>query len=257
VSRVVVVTGATRGIGREVARRLAARGDRVVLGARRAADGRAVADSLVATGPAVDPRQLDVADPASVARFARGVGQDYPAVDVLVNNAAVNYDTGRRASSADLQDVRRTLETNLFGAWAVTLALLPLLRASEAPRVVNVSSEGGSLTGMGGGTPAYSVSKAALNALTRMLAAELADDGILVNSVCPAGSRRTWAAREGVRWAPGRRASFGRWTCRCRVGPVGSSGTAGLCRGDEGSRTGRSRSGVTVTKRARSKARIV
>ncbi len=81
--------------------------------------------------------------------------------------------------------VREALETNLFGAWQAVQALLPLLRASGHGRVVNVSSESGSLAGMGGGTPAYSVSKAALNALTRMLAAELRRDRILVNSVCP------------------------------------------------------------------------
>jgi NAD(P)-dependent dehydrogenase (short-subunit alcohol dehydrogenase family) len=138
------------------------------------------------------------------------VQREHSAIDVLVNNAAVNYDTGQRASSADLDDVRRTLDTNLFGAWAVTLALLPLLRASAAPRIVNVSSEGGSLTNMGGGTPAYSTSKAALNALTRMLAAELRSDGILVNAVCPgwvatdmggAGGRPVSAGAASVLWA--------------------------------------------------------
>ena len=127
----------------------------------------------------------------------------------MVNNAAVNYDTGQRAATADLDDVRRTLETNLFGAWNVTLALLPLLRASTDPRIVNVSSEGGSLTNMGGGTPAYSVSKCALNALTRMLAAELRGDGILVNAVCPgwvatdmggAGGRPVSAGAASVIW---------------------------------------------------------
>ena len=208
--RVVVVTGGTRGIGREVARQLGVRGDRVVLGARRAVDGARTAAELAEGGATVDPRELDVADPDSVARFAKGLERDYSAVDVLVNNAAVNYDTGQRASTADLDDVRRTLDTNLFGAWSVTLALLPLMRASAAPRIVNVSSEGGSLTNMGGGTPAYSTSKAALNALTRMLSAELRADGILVNAVCPgwvatdmggAGGRLVSAGAASVLWA--------------------------------------------------------
>ncbi len=209
-SRVVVVTGATRGIGREVARQLAVRGDQVVLAARRAADGQRTAAELAEHGVTVDPRELDVADPVSVARFAQQIEADYPSVDVLVNNAAVNYDTGQRASTADLGDVRRTLETNLFGAWNLTLALLPLLRASAAPRIVNVSSEGGSLTNMGGGTPAYSVSKTALNAVTRMLAAELRSHGILVNAVCPGwvatdmggdGGRPVSAGAASVLWA--------------------------------------------------------
>src|SRR2546429_9685840 len=86
---------------------------------------------------------------------------------------------------SDLAQVREALETNLFGAWSMVRAFLPLLRRSRHARVVNVSSEAGSLSAMRGGTPAYSLSKAALNALTRMLAAELHGDGILVNSVCP------------------------------------------------------------------------
>ena len=103
---------------------------------------------------------------------------------MLVNNAAIHYDTQQLAGAADLTIVREALETNLLGAWQVTQALLPLLRRSEHGRIVNVSSEGGSLTNMGGGIPAYRTSKAALNALTRMLAAELRGDRILVNSVC-------------------------------------------------------------------------
>lgn len=97
----------------------------------------------------------------------------------------MNYDTARRAVSVDLDEVRRTLETNLFGAWRTAQAFLPLLRRSAHPRVVNVSSESGSLEHMSGGTPAYGVSKAALNAVTRKLADELRAEGILVNCVCP------------------------------------------------------------------------
>jgi NAD(P)-dependent dehydrogenase (short-subunit alcohol dehydrogenase family) len=105
--------------------------------------------------------------------------------DVLVNNAAVDYDTDARAVTADLPRVRRAMETNVFGAWATTQAVLPLLRRSAHPRIVNVSSESGSISEMNGGTPAYAMSKAALNALTRMLAYELRADGVLVNAVCP------------------------------------------------------------------------
>lgn len=104
---------------------------------------------------------------------------------MLVNNAAITYDTWQRASTADLDVVRQAAETNLYGPWRLTQALLPLLRESAHPRIVNVSSEAASLTNMGGGTPAYTSSKVALNALTRMLAAELRTDRILVNAVCP------------------------------------------------------------------------
>jgi len=187
-ARIVLVTGANRGIGREIARQLAMRGDTVVLTARdRPKAERAAADlgADTAVEAAPLPHRLDVTDPAGVQRLADDLAGRYGRLDVLVNNAAIHYDTWQRASAADLGVVREALETNLLGPWRTTLALLPLLRASEHPRIVNVSSGSGSLTGMGGGTPAYGVSKAALNALTRKLAAELRSDRILVNAVCP------------------------------------------------------------------------
>jgi NAD(P)-dependent dehydrogenase (short-subunit alcohol dehydrogenase family) len=171
---VALVTGGNRGIGLEVCRQLARDGHEVILGSRDRAKGKRVANGLRVV-------QLDVADDASVQRAATEID----ALDVLVNNAAILYDTWARASTADLAEVHTALETNLFGAWRTTLAFLPHLRRSAHPRVVNVSSESGSLAGMSGGTPAYSVSKAALNALTRVLAQELRRDGILVNAVCP------------------------------------------------------------------------
>jgi NAD(P)-dependent dehydrogenase (short-subunit alcohol dehydrogenase family) len=185
-ARICVVTGANRGIGREVAHRLAAAGDTVYLTARKPEAARTAVEELSAQVPGqLRAHQLDVTDAQSIARLARTLQSDHGRLDVLVNNAAILYDTWQSARSADLAVVREALETNLFGAWQTTMAMLPVLRASGHARVVNVSSEGGSLAGMGGGTPAYSVSKAALNALTRMLAAELRPDRILVNSVCP------------------------------------------------------------------------
>ncbi|MEU9212442.1 SDR family NAD(P)-dependent oxidoreductase [Streptomyces sp. NPDC048415] len=175
---IALVTGANRGIGREVARQLAAAGHTVFVTARSA---RAAAEAARALGPNARPLRLDVTSEADIDAVAR----DIDALDVLVNNAAITYDTWQRATTADLDVVRQAAETNLYGPWRLTQALLPLLRASAHPRVVNVSSEAASLTGMGGGTPAYSASKAALNALTRMLAGELRADGVLVNSVCP------------------------------------------------------------------------
>ena len=103
----------------------------------------------------------------------------------MVNNAAITYDTWQRAVDADLAVVREAAETNLYGPWLMVQQFLPLLRVSEHPRIVNVSSEAASLASMGGGTPAYTASKVALNALTRMLAAELRRDHVLVNAVCP------------------------------------------------------------------------
>ncbi|MGW1405384.1 SDR family oxidoreductase [Streptomyces sp. NPDC002403] len=183
---VSLVTGANRGIGRETARQLAALGHTVLLCARRPQDAeQAVADLAPQVPGVLLPHPLDVTDADGVRALARSVEAEFGRLDVLVNNAAINYDTGRRAVFADLDEVRHTLETNLFGAWRTAQAFLPLLRRSAHPRLVNVSSESGSLELMSGGTPAYGVSKAALNALTRKLADELRAERILVNAVCP------------------------------------------------------------------------
>ncbi|WP_435224163.1 SDR family oxidoreductase [Streptomyces sp. Tue6028] len=178
---IALVTGANRGIGREVARQLAAAGHTVLVTARSA---EAAAEAARAVGPDARPLRLDVTSEADITALARDVDA-LGVLDVLVNNAAITYDTWQRAITADLDVVREAAETNLYGPWRLTQALLPLLRASAHPRIVNVSSEAASLAGMGRGTPAYSASKAALNALTRMLAAELRGDGVLVNAVCP------------------------------------------------------------------------
>jgi NAD(P)-dependent dehydrogenase (short-subunit alcohol dehydrogenase family) len=183
--RVAVVTGANRGIGLEVVRQLARDGFLAILGARDAAKGAAAAELLRAEGLEVEARQLDVSDPDSVAAFGAAVARDHDRLDILVNNAAIDYDTWQRGVDADLDVVREAMETNLLGAWRTTQACLPLLRRSARARIVNVSSGAGALTDMGGGTPAYRVSKTALNALTRILAAELRGERILVNSVCP------------------------------------------------------------------------
>jgi NAD(P)-dependent dehydrogenase (short-subunit alcohol dehydrogenase family) len=183
-TRVVLVTGANRGIGHELARQLAVRGDAVVLTARDLAK----AEQATAALPGherVLARRLDVTDPASIQQVAAHLDRRYGRLDVLVNNAAIHYDTWQQATTADLQIVREALEVNLLGAWQTSLTLLPLLRASGHGRIVNVSSEAGSLASMDGGTPAYNVSKVALNALTRMLASDLRRDRILVNAVCP------------------------------------------------------------------------
>jgi NAD(P)-dependent dehydrogenase (short-subunit alcohol dehydrogenase family) len=182
-SPVAVVTGGNRGIGLEVCRQLAGLGFDVVLGSRDAGRGEAAVRKL--GGVSVVPCPMDVADPRSVAQVAGFVSERFGRCDALINNAAILYDTWARASSADLAEVHAAMETNLFGAWRATLALLPLLRESGQARIVNVSSQGGSLADMGVGTPAYHVTKAALNALTRTLAAELRPAGILVNAICP------------------------------------------------------------------------
>src|SRR5215210_243519 len=189
--RVALVTGANSGIGLEVARQLAMRGFTTILGARDLQKGKEAASSLQESGLKVIPIQLDVTDQQSIDAAKLLVEERFGKLDVLVNNAAILYDEWQRAENANLETVREAFETNTLGAWRMCQAFVPLLCKSEHARIVNVSSESGSLTVMGGGTPAYSVSKAALNALTRMLADELRDSHILVNSVCPG-----WVATE-------------------------------------------------------------
>jgi NAD(P)-dependent dehydrogenase (short-subunit alcohol dehydrogenase family) len=181
---VAVVTGANRGIGLEVCRQLAEEGYLAVLGSRDLDKGRRAAASLGVPNDVV-ACPLDVADDESVRTAAEWVAERFGRCDAVVNNAAILYDTWARAESADLAIIQEAMETNLFGAWRTTLAFLPLVRAASHGRIVNVSSGGGSLAEMGAGAPAYSVSKAALNAFTRVLAAELRSSGVLVNAICP------------------------------------------------------------------------
>jgi NAD(P)-dependent dehydrogenase (short-subunit alcohol dehydrogenase family) len=206
---VAVVTGGNRGIGLEVARQLSGRDWTVILGARDREQGEQAAAGIGPPGGRVHAWQLDVTDPHSVTSAARRADREFGRVDVVINNAAIDYDTDQRAITADLDRVSRALDTNLLGAWRVSEAFIPLLRRSSHPRVVNVSSEAGAISEMTGGTPGYAVSKAALNALTRILAAELRADGVLVNAVCPGwtdtdmgrGGRPVAAGAASVVWA--------------------------------------------------------
>lgn len=207
---VALVTGANRGIGLEVCRQLAERDYRVLLTARDLDKAASAARTIDPEGKQVVAHVLDITDQASVDALATRVETGEGRLDVLVNNAAISYDTWARATTVDLTAVHEAMETNLFGAWRVTQALLALLRHSAHPRIVNVSSQSGSLNGMGGGTPAYSVSKAALNALTLVLSGELAADRFLVNAICPgwtatdmggSGGRPVEQGAASVTWA--------------------------------------------------------
>jgi len=182
---VAVVTGASRGIGLEVCRQLVPLGYVVVLGSRDLRQAELAAKELDPDGERVVPAHIEVDNSVNIEQLAEWIRGRWGRVDAIVNNAATQPDQYAIAGTTDLSPVAEALDVNLFGAWRVTQALLPLLRSSPRPRIENVSSEGGSIALMSGGRPAYSVSKAALNALTRMLAGELYRDGILVNSVCP------------------------------------------------------------------------
>ncbi|MEL6436648.1 MAG: SDR family NAD(P)-dependent oxidoreductase [Pseudomonadota bacterium] len=205
-NKIALVTGANRGIGREVARQLAQdHAMTVYVGSRDLQKGEAVAAGIGRTARAI---QLDVADQASVdAAFAR-IKAEHGQLDVLINNAGVDYDTDQNASTADMARVRRIFDTNLFGAWMVAIAAVPLIR-EQGGTIVNVSSMSGALSDMAGGEAGYGVSKAALNALTLKLADELRRDNIIVNAVCPGwvntdmggGGRPVPEGAKGVVWA--------------------------------------------------------
>jgi NAD(P)-dependent dehydrogenase (short-subunit alcohol dehydrogenase family) len=182
---IALVTGANRGIGREIVRRLAAEGVTTILAARDVAKAEAAAAEFAKRGLPVVGRQLDVTDPAGVDHLAKSVAVAYGKLDILVNNAGVYLDGDRTSLTTDIESVRQTFETNVFGAWRVAQAFAPLLRKSGHGRIVNLSSQMGQLSSMTDGTPGYRASKAALNAVTRMLADALKGDGVLVNSVCP------------------------------------------------------------------------
>jgi len=181
-----LVTGANRGIGREVARQLAQRGYRVLVTGRDVAQTRAAAEQIASeTGAGVRALALDVSDPKSIEAAAAAVREDPGSLDVLVNNAGVGLDFGVSGTAPDFETIAQTLQTNFYGAYRLTIALLDLLRDSPHARIVNVSSGMGGVAEMGGWSPGYRVSKAALNAVTRILSTELKDDGFLVNSACP------------------------------------------------------------------------
>lgn len=205
-----LVTGANRGIGLEVCRQLAQRDFIVLLTARDETKARAAADEINSSGR-VEPLVLDVADEHSIARAATDITNRFGYLDVLINNAAIHYDTWEKVENADIDGtVMEAITTNLLGPWRMVQSFLPLLRKSHAARIVNVSSESGSLAEMGAGPPAYQVTKAALNALTRTLAGELRATGILVNSICPGwvatdmggpGGRPVSDGAAGIVWA--------------------------------------------------------
>jgi NAD(P)-dependent dehydrogenase (short-subunit alcohol dehydrogenase family) len=182
--RVALVTGANRGIGKEVSRQLADAGLVVLVAARDLAKAEDAVAELGGGDVELYPRELDVTDDESVGRCFTGVRDEYGRLDVLVNNAGIGY-PGMSAVDADLDEVKVVLETNLFGAWRCAEHAVPLMRRHGYGRIVNVSTGMAQLQDMGGGSAAYRVSKTSLNALTRMLAAETRGDGIKVNSVCP------------------------------------------------------------------------
>lgn len=184
-AQVAVVTGANRGIGFEIARQLSARALHVVLTGRTEDALDAAARQLQAHGAMASSFVMDVRDEQAPSRLMAYLRAQLGRVDVLVNNAGVILDRGVAGLDVSTELMRETMETNVYGPLRLCQALTPWMRERGYGRVVNVSSELGALTTMGEERLAYRVSKAALNAMTRVLAAELQGSGVLVNAMCP------------------------------------------------------------------------
>lgn len=182
--KIILVTGANRGIGKETVRQLARMGHKTILTGRHADHVRDAQDALAAEGVITDACPLDVRDDNSIAHLVKFMNERYGKLDVLVNNAGVFLD-GSDSSKVTPDKISETFETNTLGPYRMITAFLPLLRESADARIINVSSGMGGLTEMNGGYPGYRISKAALNAVTRIFAHDLAADKIKVNSVCP------------------------------------------------------------------------
>lgn len=183
--RVAVVTGANRGIGFEIARQLAQRGVHVVITARSEARGKEAIEKLRLQGLTVSFFPLDVTSDASTAALAEYLQTTFGRLDILVNNAGVALDKWVPSLDVTMDVFMRTYETNVFGVMRVSKALIPLMKKHGYGRVVNLSSNLGSLEKMGGFTIAYRSSKTAVNAITRVLAAEHKHDDLLINAMCP------------------------------------------------------------------------
>lgn len=207
--KTVLITGANRGLGLETAHQLGEQGFHVLIGVRNAESGSRAEALLRGADIKADLILLDMHSPESITSAARSVRETAGALDVLINNAAVHYDTFQRVTAPDFAIVEEAWQVNTLGPWRMALAVLPLLRSSDSPRIVNVSSESGALSSMTGITPAYSLSKIGLNALTMMMANEWKSEGILVNAVCPGwtatdmggGGRPIPEGAKGIIWA--------------------------------------------------------
>ncbi|MDX2033306.1 MAG: SDR family oxidoreductase [Blastocatellia bacterium] len=187
--KVALITGANKGLGFEIARQLGALGITVVLGARDDAKAEAAADKLRAEGINAHPVRLDVTNPADIAALPPFFQSRFGRLDILINNAGVMLEHG----DVTVETFRQTYETNVFAPWFVTEALLPLLKAAPAGRIVNHSSVMGSIAIVGNAAafpldaikPVYCSSKAALNMLTAIMARELEGTAVKVNAAHP------------------------------------------------------------------------
>lgn len=239
---IALVTGANKGIGYEIAAGLGALGWSIGVGARDEERREAAVAKLLSDGVNAFGVPLDVSDDASVAAAAELIEDRAGRLDVLVNNAGIAGNAPQMPTTVDVATVRAAVETNVIGVIRVTNAMLPLLRRSASPRIVNMSSSVGSLTlqttpGAETGPIAvdYAPSKTFLNAVTVQYAKELRDTNILINAACPGYCATDLNAFRGVRTrnrAP--RSRSGSRPCPTTAPPAASTTTQGTCPGDMG-----------------------
>jgi NAD(P)-dependent dehydrogenase (short-subunit alcohol dehydrogenase family) len=197
--RVAIISGANRGIGLEVSRQLSVAGLHVVLGSRDTNAGEQAARSLIAHGLDVESHQLDVTDEESVRTLVDHVERVLGGADVLINNAGLLLDEGEDVLDVDVEHFRACVETNVYGALRLAQGVMPGMIARGYGRVANVSSGAGQISSMTTYAPPYSLSKAALNALTRLLAAAGHERDVLVNAVDPGWVRSDMGGRHAPR----------------------------------------------------------
>ncbi len=183
--RIALVTGANRGLGFEITRQLAQRGVHVVLTARSVEKGQAAAERLRASGWHVSFQPLDVTQPESIRDAVEAVYTQFGRMDILINNAAVLLGYTTPGLQFPIPLIRELMEVNTYGPLLMCQAVIPVMQQQNYGRIVNISSRAGQLTSMGGGSLGYRMSKAALNVITRVLAAEVRDYNILINSMSP------------------------------------------------------------------------
>jgi len=197
--RIALVTGGNRGIGLEICRQLAKLGIRVLLGSRDSAKGTAAAGELSAAKLPVEARELDVADDQSILDCMGWIRRDVGRLDILVNNAGIMVEDNDDEPEEELRIVRETMQTNVYGPLLLSRLAIPIMKSRRYGRIVNLSSGMGSLTEMGPGYIAYRMSKAGINVVTRVLAAEVEGMGILVNSADPGWIKTDMGGRSASR----------------------------------------------------------
>ncbi|URJ61029.1 SDR family oxidoreductase [Paenibacillus polymyxa] len=229
-SKIVLITGGNKGIGFETARQLGNMGYEILIGARSEEKGHEAVTFLETENIKAKTVVLDVTNPSSVLSAVEWIEQEYGYLDILINNAGVFFEGNTPPSELELSVLKNTYETNVFGVFSVTKAILPLLKKSSAGRIVNLSSGLGSLTLNSDPTSefynvnslAYNSSKTAVNALTVLFAKELRDTPIKINSVCPGFTATDLNGNSGYRTVEQAASSVVKLATINNDGPTGS-----------------------------------